>query len=382
MTALLIDSLPEFSEKIVFWQKLHGRNHLPWQQTRDPYCVWLSEIMLQQTQVKTILDYYPRFLNQFPNVFSLATAPEDDVLALWSGLGYYSRARNLHRCAKIIVQEYGGIFPATALLLAKLPGIGRSTAGAIAGFCFSERVPILDANVRRVLTRYLGFNADISVVANERLLWCHAESLLPNNNLGDMMPHYTQGLMDLGAMVCLPRKPVCEQCPLHLKCTAFQQGTPERYPIKTRKILRKSEEWWLLLLHNNAGCVWLQKRPPSGIWAGLYCLPVFSEYKDLLNHTITPCTTKITKLPPLTHILTHRDLYLHPVSMQANRGIQAREIQATISPTGIDSDNKAGGWFGSAQWPNMGLPAPVRKLLEQIESIPSANQAVHQLRLI
>lgn len=163
------------AERVVAWQATHGRNHLPWQQTRDPYRVWLSEIMLQQTQVSTVLDYYAQFLARFPDVIALANAPQDEVMGLWSGLGYYSRARNLHRCAQQVVADHGGLFPRSAEVLATLPGIGRSTAGAIAAFCFSERVPILDANVRRVLTRLLGFDKDMASVANERLLWGMAE---------------------------------------------------------------------------------------------------------------------------------------------------------------------------------------------------------------
>ena len=204
----------DIARRVVAWQEVHGRNHLPWQQTRDPYRVWLSEIMLQQTQVTTVLDYYARFLARFPDVAALAAAEQDEVLGLWSGLGYYTRARNLHRCARQVVEKHGGVFPASAQVLATLPGIGRSTAGAIAAFCFSERVPILDANVRRVLTRVLGFDKDLASAANERLLWDEAQQLLPQSDLGRAMPRYTQGLMDLGASVCKPRAPRCGDCPL------------------------------------------------------------------------------------------------------------------------------------------------------------------------
>lgn len=197
--------IPEIATDVVRWQAVHGRNHLPWQQTRDPYRVWLSEIMLQQTQVVTVLGYYERFLARFPDVQSLAAAEEGEVLAFWSGLGYYSRARNLHRCAQQIVDLHGGEFPQNAERLAQLPGIGRSTAGAITSFCFSERVPILDANVRRVLTRVLGFTADLALAKNERLLWDQAQALLPVSDLYSAMPRYTQGLMDLGATVCTPK---------------------------------------------------------------------------------------------------------------------------------------------------------------------------------
>ena len=196
---------PDLAERLVAWQHQDGRHHLPWQRVREPYRVWLSEIMLQQTQVTTVLGYFARFLDRFPDVQALAAAPLDDVLTLWAGLGYYSRARNLHRCAQIVVHQYGGEFPRTVDELAALPGIGRSTAGAIAAFCFGARAPILDANVRRVLTRVLGFGADLAEAKNERALWQQAEALLPRQDLSHAMPRYTQGLMDLGAGICLPR---------------------------------------------------------------------------------------------------------------------------------------------------------------------------------
>ena len=218
---------PLIATQVVQWQAVHGRNYLPWQQTRDPYRVWLSEIMLQQTQVTTVLGYYERFLQAFPDVASLAAAPEDDVMALWSGLGYYSRARNLHKCAKAVMAEHGGAFPRSAEVLATLPGIGRSTAAAIASFCFGERAAILDANVKRVLTRVLAFGEDLSSSRNEKVLWAMAEDLLPTHDLQHSMPRYTQGLMDLGATICLPRNPSCLVCPLQADCRAAQRGNPQ-----------------------------------------------------------------------------------------------------------------------------------------------------------
>ena len=218
MTGLV--TVPGFAARVVQWQATHGRNSLPWQNTRDPYRVWLSEIMLQQTQVITVLDYYPRFLIRFPDVLALAEGHIDEVLALWSGLGYYSRARNLHACACAVVAQHSGVFPSTAELLQTLPGIGRSTAAAIAAFCFSERVAILDANVKRVLTRVMGFGDDLAVAAHERSLWNVATELLPHADLATVMPRYTQGLMDIGATVCLPRKPACLVCPLDAMCVA------------------------------------------------------------------------------------------------------------------------------------------------------------------
>jgi len=337
---------------VVQWQASHGRNHLPWQQTRDPYRVWLSEIMLQQTQVATVLGYYPRFLAQFPDVASLAAAPEDAVLALWSGLGYYSRARNLHKCAQAVMALHGGRFPETAEQLATLPGIGRSTAGAIAAFCFSERVPILDANVRRVLTRVLAFDADLAVARNERDLWDQATALCPDPrelDLRDAMPRYTQGMMDLGASLCLPRKPACLLCPLHSQCRAARAGNPEDYPVRTRKLKRSSQSWWLLVAQDSAGRIRLGKRPASGIWAGLYSPPVFEDAATLEAAVQARWPgVELEHQDAFLHVLTHRDLHLHPVIAR----VEAAE------PAADD-------WYTRAQWTDMGLPAPVRKLLER-----------------
>ncbi|MFT4243719.1 MAG: A/G-specific adenine glycosylase [Acidovorax sp.] len=344
--------------RVVAWQAAHGRNHLPWQQTRDPYRVWLSEIMLQQTQVATVLDYYTRFLARFPDVQALAEAPQDEVLGLWSGLGYYTRARNLHRCAQQVVAEHGGVFPRTAEVLATLPGIGRSTAGAIAAFCFSERVPILDANVRRVLTRLLGFDADLAQARNERLLWEQAQELLPRDDLDSAMPRYTQGLMDLGAALCTPRAPQCSKCPLHEDCKAFRDGDPQRYPVKTRKLSRKAEAWQLLVLKNAQGQAWLQKRPPSGIWAGMHCVPVFADHADLQRcvAALGPASgLAVNELQPFVHVLTHRDLHLHPV---------------LVSGAVLEKPLEEGAWFGAHQWGAVGLPAPIRKLLDATMARP------------
>lgn len=338
--------------RVVCWQEKHGRNHLPWQNTSDPYRVWLSEVMLQQTQVSTVLNYYPHFLERFPDVAALAAAAEDDVLAFWSGLGYYSRARNLHRCAQQVVALHEGVFPATAEILQTLPGIGRSTAGAIAAFCFAERVPILDANVRRVLTRVLGFDADLAVAANERLLWERATELLPRKNLLQTMPQYTQGLMDLGAMVCTSRNPLCTQCPLQSQCVGFQKGVPESYPVKTRKLTRKSESWWLLLLRDASGRVLLDRRTSDGIWPGLYCLPVYSARTELAMHPALSGAISTIDRPSFLHVLTHRDLHLHPVVVDINSN---------------GSNDQVGSWFDSEQWRDLGLPAPIRKLLETFQ---------------
>lgn len=338
----------DFARHMVAWQRAQGRQHLPWQHTRDPYRVWLSEIMLQQTQVSTVLDYYPRFLQHFPDVAALAAAPLDDVLALWSGLGYYSRARNLHRCAQEVVVRFGGAFPQTAAELVSLPGIGRSTAAAIAAFCFHERAAILDGNVKRVLTRVLACGDDLAVAANERALWQRAEQLLPEQPSD--MPAYTQALMDLGATLCLPRKAQCEGCPVQDLCAARRAGEPLAYPVKTRKLKRSSATLWLLWLVNERGQVWLQQRPHRGIWAGLFSLPVFDAPDALMAVWPHAQGAEPEYLPAWKHVLTHRDLHLHPVRIRAV-GSQA-PVQC------------AGQWVDAADWPGRGLPAPIRSLLE------------------
>ena len=344
MSESLIPLPHGFARRLVKWQREHGRQHLPWQASSDPYRVWLSEIMLQQTQVSTVLDYYPRFLQRFPDVQALAAAAEDEVLSLWSGLGYYSRARNLHRCAQQVVQVWGGWFPRSAQDLQTLPGIGRSTAAAIAAFCFHERVAILDGNVKRVLGRVLAYSADLSVPAHERQLWSLAQQLLPRSN--EDMPAYTQAVMDLGATVCLPRKAGCEQCPVTGVCAARQQNQPLAYPVKTRKIKRSSVTCWLLWAVNAQGQVWLQKRPSHGIWAGLYCLPVLESEESLLK--VWPQARMDRHIEPWVHVLTHRDLHLHPVRMRG----PAR------TPPAVE-----GQWIDARQVPELGLPAPIRQLL-------------------
>jgi A/G-specific adenine glycosylase len=341
--------------RVVHWQQAFGRNDLPWQGSRDPYRVWLSEIMLQQTQVATVLDYFPRFLKRFPDVATLAVAPLDDVLGLWSGLGYYSRARNLHACAVQVVALHRGMFPQTAQLLQTLPGIGRSTAAAIAALCFSERVAILDGNVRRVLTRVLGFSADLSVASNERELWEMASQLLPVADLREAMPRYTQGLMDLGATVCSARKPTCARCPLADVCVAKRLAQIEFYPVKTRKTRRSSQSIWLLWAQTQTGLVWLSKRPSPGVWGGLYCFPLFDAHDALAAAVPARYRSSLHETGVFRHVLTHKDLFLHPVQIS---------LPACVK---LDAN---GSWVAADQWPALGLPAPVRKLLTELGPFP------------
>jgi A/G-specific adenine glycosylase len=339
---------PDLATQVVRWQARHGRNKLPWQNTRDPYRVWLSEIMLQQTQVVTVLDYFPRFLERFPTVHALAAAHLDEVLALWSGLGYYSRARNLHACAVQIVNLHGGEFPATAQQLQTLPGIGRSTAGAIASICFGERVAILDGNVRRVLTRVLGYDKDLAQGAHERRLWELATGLLPTRDLQRAMPRYTQGMMDLGATVCLARQPVCQACPLAHACVAHRAQAPEKYPVKSRKLKRSAQSLWLLWAQTRDGAVWLSQRPSPGVWAGLFCMELFDSREALQAAVPARYRAALQDGVVVKHVLTHKDLYLHPVRVR-------------LAATSLK--RASGAWFAAGQWPGLGLPAPVRKLL-------------------
>ena len=350
-----------FALDLVRWQKKHGRNSLPWQNTRDPYRVWLSEIMLQQTQVTTVVDYYGRFLQRFSTVAELAAAQLDDVLALWSGLGYYSRARNLHRCAQQVMTIHGGRFPQGAEELQTLPGIGPSTAAAIASFCYAERVAILDGNVKRVLTRVFSFSGDLAEAVQERKLWRIASNLLPEFNLKESMPRYTQGLMDLGATICTPKKPQCPSCPVQALCCSFANGESEKYPVKTRKLKRSAQQLSLLWAHRPDGSVWLERRPASGIWGGLYCLPVFETLDALKAFLPKRLHSRMTSLKPFKHVLTHKDLHMSPVitGFMTNQDMPF----SALGGEGARASEPAGAWFGPHEWPALGLPAPIRKLL-------------------
>lgn len=342
----------DFARQLVQWQRQHGRHDLPWQNTRNPYRVWLSEIMLQQTQVATVKGYFARFVERFADVQSLAAASLDDVLGLWSGLGYYSRARNLHRCARQVVDHYGGAFPKDAQTLATLPGIGPSTAAAIASLCFDQRVAILDANVKRVVSRIKAMDVDVSQSAHQRALWQAATTLLPApQRTQPDMAAYTQGMMDLGATLCTPKNPLCLQCPVQNHCSAAQAGDPERYPAHKRKAKRSSQSLWLLWAETPQDAVWLSRRPTPGVWAGLYCLPVFDSEPALLQALPANARSQLQPQTPFVHVLTHKDLHLHP-------------CKVTLPQTAVLGEGR---WFGSADWLSLGLPAPVRRLLLEEE---------------
>lgn len=346
----------DFAPRVQAWQRREGRHGLPWQGTRDPYRIWLSEVMLQQTQVTTVLRYYDRFLREFPTVGDLAQAPQEAVLALWSGLGYYSRARNLHRCAQEVVEHCGGVFPTDAARLEALPGIGRSTAAAIAAFSTGARVAILDANVRRVLARVLAFGEPLKTGPATEQLWAWAERLLP----ADDMPTYTQGMMDLGATVCLSRKPMCGQCPVQDLCAAAALGTPQMFPVAAPRSARQTLErvwgvWWRDTPQGLA--VLLERKPQSGVWAGLWSLPEW-EHEDLHSAEVRSASAAaprdIHRGAILIHHLTHRELRFLP--LEVHWGATAPQGQASVEPRQ---------WWALDDALKQGLPAPVRRLLER-----------------
>ncbi len=341
------------AQQVITWQRQHGRHGLPWQGLSDPYPVWLSEVMLQQTQVSTVLGYYARFMQRFPDVASLAAAPLDDVLAAWSGLGYYSRARNLHRCAQAVVAQYGGRFPRSSAGLAELPGIGPSTAAAIAAFCCGERAAILDGNVKRLLSRVFAFSGDLAERGNELALLALAQQELPRSD----MPAYTQGLMDLGATLCTQRAPACANCPLAQRCQAHAQGRETAFPVKTRKLKRhRRSNAWLCL--RQGGKTWLVQRPPSGVWGGLLSLPEFDSVPALLAQAqVLGWPGRAEPLPAIQHTLTHFDWELLPVRWRLPARLSAA-LRLTIESTWPD-----GQWVGDDEVLERALPAPLRKLL-------------------
>jgi A/G-specific adenine glycosylase len=344
--------MPLFSDRIIAWQRLHGRHDLPWQNTRDPYAVWVSEIMLQQTQVAAVIPYYQRFMARFPDVAALAAAPEDAVLQQWSGLGYYSRARNLHAAALMLMDEFGGRFPERPEDIVRLPGIGRSTAAAIAAFCFDHRGAILDGNVKRVLSRCYGIAGWPGQPAVEKALWELAESLLPHTDIAG----YCQGLMDLGASLCSRSKPACGHCPLQTECTAQRDNLTAILPTpKPRKVLPERATTLLLLVEGNQ--ILLEKRPPTGIWGGLWSLPEVHGDADVrlaARQRFGLETSMKPALPRLMHAFTHFRLHITPQPLQVTSRLpQVRESRAV--------------WLDLKDAIGAALPAPVRRLLAQLQ---------------
>ena len=344
----------QFAARLVAWQRQFGRHGLPWQ-VSDPYKVWLSEIMLQQTQVATVLGYYPRFLARFPDLATLAAAPVDDVLALWSGLGYYTRARNLHKAAQMVMQEFGGAFPPQRVDIERLPGVGRSTAAAIAAFAFGQRETILDGNVKRVLARCFGVEGYPGDKAVETGMWQLAERLTPAA-AADMQA-YTQGLVDLGATVCTRSKPACTACPMLDGCVAANSGRTAELPQrKPRKAVPQRETVMLLALYQ--GQVLLQRRPPSGIWGGLLSLPEFDSTLAVDDWLAANADGELLPAwPEMVHVFTHFRLTITPQPVQLH------------SLAGSACHDNGWQWLPLAEAVDAGVPAPVRKLLLQAQGL-------------
>jgi A/G-specific adenine glycosylase len=354
-----------FSERIIAWQRVHGRHDLPWQRTRDPYRIWLAEIMLQQTQVATVVPFFRRFLERCPDVTTLASADIDDVMEAWAGLGYYSRARNLHRCAQAIVTQYGGTFPRSAAELAGLPGIGRSTAAAIAAFAHGASAAILDGNVKRVLARHFGVAGEPASAAVERELWRLSVAQLP---AGDIEV-YTQGLMDLGATVCLRGRPHCDACPLRTTCAALRDGRVDELPHPRRVRERPLRAATLALISDDDGLVLLERRTPAGIWGGLLSLPEFEA--DVSDEALIAAIDRryglsghvVGRLAPLRHEFTHYSFLMTPCLLRATHASASNDSAALV-------------WLASNQVDAAALPAPIRRLLHGIGRPPANTCAV------
>ena len=346
------DETRGFSARLIRWHKRHGRHDLPWQNTADPYRVWLSEIMLQQTQVATVIPYYQRFLDRFPQLADLAAAPVEEVMALWSGLGYYARARNLHAAARTVMTTHGGRFPEDPQAIAELPGIGRSTANSIATFCFGAHEPILDGNVKRVLCRAYGIEGFPGSGAVEKQLWAQARELMPSRH-GAI---YNQAQMDLGASVCTRTKPRCETCPLSDICVAWETNRTADLPeARPRKVIPQRNATLLVLLDGKR--VLLETRPPAGVWGGLLSLPELPAGDDARQRAETRFACRVstvTTVPALDHAFSHFRLHISPLLLQVEPDSAAME-------PGFQ-------WLDLADTATAALPAPIRRILDNIQT--------------
>jgi len=342
---------PAFAARLLAWHRRHGRHDLPWQRTRDPYRIWVAEIMLQQTQVAAVIPYYQRFLERLPDIAALARASQDEVLRLWSGLGYYSRARNLQRAAQLVIERHGGAFPRALDEIEALPGIGRSTAAAIAAFAYGTRAAILDGNVKRVLARHfaiVGFPGEKRVEAR---LWKLAEEQLPPRAIA----RYTQAIMDLGATLCTRAAPACARCPLAASCKALALGRVRDFPApRAAKPLPARTTHMLLLVRG--GELLLEKRPPSGIWGGLWSLPELGDAALARTHCRAQYGCSIAApqpLAPLAHGFTHFKLQIQPLLCHVERVAPAARAPGLI-------------WLSLQDAHGAAIPVPVRRLIERL----------------
>lgn len=342
-----------FSQQVLSWYEKHGRKDLPWQRDRDSYKIWISEIMLQQTRVETVIPFYEKFMQRFPNIKKLAAANIDEVLHHWTGLGYYARARNLHKASQLICEQNQGQFPTDIDQVIMLPGIGRSTAAAILALSNNQAHAILDGNVKRVLARYFALEGWPGLRAVEQQLWCHAESLLPAQRIAE----YTQAMMDLGATLCTRSKPNCQMCPVQEHCEAHAQQRQAELPTaKPAKIIPQRDVVVAIIQHSEDDSIWLEKRPPIGIWGGLYSFPEFEDNAKLkawLTKHYKRCSPTTQSLPAISHTFSHFRLQMHP-----------RLIQIDKKPNGVMEDD-LGVWYKPMDQ-KIGLAAPVKKALEQV----------------
>lgn len=343
----------DFGQQVLDWYDLHGRKHLPWQQDITPYRVWVSEIMLQQTQVSTVIAYFERFMQRFPSVFELAAAEQDEVLHLWTGLGYYARGRNLHACAQTVVNEFAGEFPKSVTELSALPGIGRSTASAIASISMGISAPILDGNVKRVLTRYFAVSGWPGSAKVEKELWTLAEQLLPAHS----SRQYTQAMMDLGATLCTRTKPECDRCPLSAECAGLKTGQPTQFPNSKPKQIKPEKHRTLLMIQLPDGSYWLEKRPSKGIWGGLWSFPEtdgIGAAQTLVSKLFPGAKAQLQVLPRFRHTFSHYHLHIQPLL-----------LSLTATPLNCAESNKQDTCWYNPQHPiELGLAAPVKRLLK------------------
>ncbi len=339
------------------WFERHGRKDLPWQEDINPYRVWLSEVMLQQTQVTTVIPYFERFTRRYPTVTELAVAELDEVLHLWTGLGYYSRARNLHTSAQRVVQEYGGEFPREVDRLQKLPGIGRSTAGAIAAIAYQQRAAILDGNVKRVLARYYAVEGWPGQGRVAQQLWQHAETNTPGHRVRD----YTQAMMDLGATVCTRSKPDCRICPLHSDCSARQQASIDRFPGRKPRVALPVKSTRMLIIENQAGEILLHKRPPSGIWSGLWIFPEVDPNVQLESYCRQSLGLEILAAeswPQHRHSFSHYHLDIQPTYLR----VEADQRRVMTNDLAL--------WYNRCRPPAIGLAAPIKRIMARLPNQP------------
>jgi len=348
--------MSDFATRIIRWQKSHGRHGLPWQKT-DAYRVWLSEIMLQQTQVSTVIPYFNKFVASFPDVAALAEASTDEVLSHWSGLGYYARGRNLHRAAQIIAEKHHGIFPQEFEQILELPGIGRSTAAAICALAFHQRRAILDGNVKRVLARYCGISGSPAEKSVEARLWLQAEALLPKQDVAT----YIQAQMDMGATICTRTKPKCSACPVSENCVALQSNRVAELPTpRLRKAVPEKHSTFLLFTHGNE--ILLEKRAPQGIWGGLWCPPQMEDGQGVTQDYVQCNGLEVSEridLAEFTHTFTHFKLHITPVLLR----VLYKPLQV---------EQTAGEWVDIEIALQSGIPTPVRKMLQQIPLLSKA----------